>query len=96
MRDGRLGRWIPDYFGERFWRSTNPHGVRRAGNHHRTLATYLNAVTSAGFALELVEEPRASPLLGQQQPEYTAVPIFFGARVRKASMERGHAAPNRE
>jgi len=43
--DGLAGRWIPDYFDERFWRSTNPQGVRRAGNHHRTLAT--TSTTSA-------------------------------------------------
>ena len=85
--DGRLGRWVPDYFGERFWRSTNPQGVRRAGNHHRTLATYLNALVQAGFTLERVEEPRASRLLAEQQPEYAAVPIFFAARASKTTRE---------
>jgi hypothetical protein len=86
-KDGRVGRWITDYFDERFWRSTNPHGVRRAGNHHRTLATYLNELARARFAVEHAEEPRASPLLGQQQPAYAAVPIFFAARARKATTE---------
>jgi SAM-dependent methyltransferase len=81
--DGRIGRWISDYLGERFWRSSNPNGVRRAGNHHRTIATYLNALTDAGFTFEHVEEPQASPLLQQQQPEYVSLPIFFAARVRK-------------
>jgi SAM-dependent methyltransferase len=84
--DGRVGRWIPDYFDERFWRSTNPQGVRRAGNHHRTLATYLNHLSQAHLVLEAAEEPRASPLLEQQQPEYAAVPIFFAARARKRSV----------
>jgi SAM-dependent methyltransferase len=83
--NGRAGRWIPDYFDERFWRSRNPQGVRRAGNHHRTLATYLNHLGQANFILEQAEEPRASPLLAQQQPEYAAVPIFFAARARKAT-----------
>jgi ubiquinone/menaquinone biosynthesis C-methylase UbiE len=85
--DGRVGRWIPNYFDERFWRSTNPRGVRRAGNHHRTIATYLNHLAQAHLVLEHAEEPRASPHLEQQQPEYAAVPIFFAARVRKASLE---------
>jgi SAM-dependent methyltransferase len=84
---GRLGRWIPDYLNERFWRSSNPQGVRRAGNHHRTMSTYLNALVAAGFTLEHAEEPRASALLEAQQPEYGAVPIFFAARARRAGTE---------
>lgn len=71
---------ITGYFDERFWRSTNPHGVRRVGNYHRTLSTYLNALTDCGFSLDAVEEPKASPLLAQQQPVYEEVPIFFAAR----------------
>jgi ubiquinone/menaquinone biosynthesis C-methylase UbiE len=71
---------ITGYFDERFWRSTNPHGVRRVGNYHRTLSTYLNALTHCGFSLDAVEEPEASPLLAQQQPLYKEVPIFFAAR----------------
>jgi SAM-dependent methyltransferase len=80
---GRLGRWIPDYFSERFWRSTNPQGVRRAGNHHRTLSTYLNALTECGFILQRVAEPRASSLLVSQQPEYASVPLFWAVRATK-------------
>jgi len=81
--DGRPGRLITDYLHERFWKSRNPHGVRRAGNHHRTLSTYLNALLACGFTLELVEEPPAGTLLAQQQPVYSSIPIFFAARVRK-------------
>jgi SAM-dependent methyltransferase len=81
--DGRIGRWISGYLDERFWRSSNPRGVRRAGNHHRTIATYLNALTDVGFTFEHAEEPQASPRLQQQQPEYVSLPIFFAARVRK-------------
>ena len=64
--DGRPAVTVTDYFHERFWRSTKPQGVRRAGNHHRMLSTYLNALTTAGFATQL--------------PLYAAVPIFFAAR----------------
>jgi ubiquinone/menaquinone biosynthesis C-methylase UbiE len=73
---------ITGYFHERFWRSTNPNGVRRAGNHHRTLSTYLNALVRHGFRLEAVEEPPPSPRLAEQQPLYAEVPIFFAARAR--------------
>ena len=80
--DGRLGRFVGDYFDERFWRSTNPNGVRRVGNHHRTLSTYLNALMASGLVLEHVVEPAATGLLADQQPEYRNVPIFLGARAR--------------
>jgi hypothetical protein len=72
---------VTGYFDERFWRSTNPHGVRRVGNHHRQLGTYLNAAVAAGFALEAVAEPPARPLLAAQNPLYAEVPIFFAARL---------------
>lgn len=80
---GRVAASITAYFDERFWRSPNPNGVRRAGNHHRTLATYLNALARKGFTLEEVDEPRAGPLLARQQPLYTEVPIFFAGRARR-------------
>lgn len=80
--EGHAGRWIGDYFSERFWRSQNPHGVRRAGNHHRMLSTYLNALAENGFTVQRTEEPRASVRLATQQPEYVSVPIFFGVRSR--------------
>lgn len=83
--DGRPGVCVTGYFCERFWRSSNPNGVRRAGNHHRTLTTYLNALVRAGFHLEAVEEPIASPRLARQQPLYTEVPIFFAARATRAA-----------
>jgi SAM-dependent methyltransferase len=81
--DGRPGVTVTGYFGERFWRSSNPNGVRRAGNHHRTVSRYLNALVGSGFAVESVTEPTASPLLAAQQPLYQEVPIFFAARVRR-------------
>ncbi len=81
--DGRPGVSVTGYFEERFWRSSNPNGVRRAGNHHRTLSSYLNALAGSGFTLESVAEPIAGPLLARQQPAYEEVPIFFAGRVRR-------------
>lgn len=83
--DEQPGRLVTGYFNERFWRSANSNGVRRAGNYHRTLTTYLNVLLSSGFRLEIVDEPGASPLLSQQQPVYDQVPIFFAARARHPS-----------
>jgi SAM-dependent methyltransferase len=82
---GRPARLVNAYLDERFWRSSNPHGVRRAGQDHRPLATYLNSLTAIGFRVEAVDEPRASPLLATEQPVYTEVPIFFGARARRVT-----------
>jgi SAM-dependent methyltransferase len=81
--DGRAAVAVSGYFEERFWRSSNPNGVRRAGNHHRMLSTYLNALIRSGFAVEAVEEPRAAPLLARQRPLYSEVPIFFACRARR-------------
>lgn len=78
------------YFQERFWRSSNPEGVRRAGSHHRMLNTHLNALTRAGLALDEAHEPIASELLKRQQPLYEKEPIFFAARARlRAQAVRG-------
>ncbi len=77
---GRPAVQVTDYLTERFWRSANPHGVRRAGNHHRTVSTYLNALVRAHLTLELAEEPMAAPRLAEQRPLYREVPIFFAAR----------------
>lgn len=47
------------YYDEGFWRSNNLQGVRgQVGVHHRTLSTYLNALTEAGLFVERVSEPR--------------------------------------
>jgi len=49
------------YFTEGFWRSDNPNGVRgQVGAHHRTLATYLNTLSSAGLLVEQIAEPSMS------------------------------------
>jgi SAM-dependent methyltransferase len=87
-RDGRPAVSLTGYFEERFWRSTNPHGVRRVGNYHRTLSTYLNALARIGFHLDAVEEPRPSRLLSEQQPLYKEIPMFFAARAIKRRRAR--------
>lgn len=77
-----LGLTVTGYFNERFWRSTNPHGVRRAGNYHRMLSTYINALSEASFRIEIADEALPTPLLSEQQPVYSNLPIFFAARAR--------------
>lgn len=72
-----LSSWPPEasYFDEGWWGSTdhNPDGVRiRVGSSHRTLSTYLNALTEAGFSLDRAVEPPAP------------VPTFLLLRWRRA------------
>jgi SAM-dependent methyltransferase len=81
--DGRAGRWVGEYFDDRFWRSSNPQGVRRAGNHHRPLSTYINQLLATGFVIDRAAEPRPSPRLKSEQPEYDLVPIFWAMRTHR-------------
>jgi ubiquinone/menaquinone biosynthesis C-methylase UbiE len=82
--DGSMARMVTKYLEERFWRSDNPKGVRRVGNHHRTLTTYLNTLTACGFTLDIVDEPPAHGRLAAEQPVYSTLPIFFAARAIRA------------
>jgi len=59
-----LSSWPPElgYAAEGWWTSPdhNPAGARvRVGAHHRTLSTYINALTDAGLAVERAAEPPA-------------------------------------
>jgi ubiquinone/menaquinone biosynthesis C-methylase UbiE len=80
--DGDPARVIHRYLTEEFWRSPNPHGVRRVGHWSRTLSTYLNAFVAAGFVLERFTEPRADGGYAEDQPVYREVPVLLGMRAR--------------
>lgn len=87
------GLAITGYFNERFWRSTNPEGVRRAGTYHRTLSTYINALSNASFRIEVADEPQPNELLAEQHPLNRNIPIFFAARVRSISGSGAMGSP---
>lgn len=80
--DGRPGRLVTDYLEARFWRSPNPAGVRRVGNYHRPISTYLNRLIANRLRPELADEPVATTLLQQQQPVFGTVPVILGVRAR--------------
>lgn len=68
------------YYEEGFWRSDNAHGVRgQVGAYHRTLSTYLNALSEAGMFVERLSEP---PLPGRD------VPVVLAALCRKSTVGR--------
>jgi ubiquinone/menaquinone biosynthesis C-methylase UbiE len=89
-------RTIGRYFVEGFWRSatrTGPPG--KVGAYHRTLSTYINALTDAGLTLARVSEPHAgafssdSPSLsGMRRPVWEEVPAVLVVRCTKGASDR--------
>jgi SAM-dependent methyltransferase len=79
-------RLIGSYSAEGFWRSTNSAGVRRAGNHHRTISHYLTALIDHGFTLTMIAEPPAHPLVVAEHPQRAALPPLL---LVKASWSQG-------
>ncbi|MFE9424755.1 class I SAM-dependent methyltransferase [Kitasatospora sp. NPDC006697] len=70
-------RLVGDYATEGFWRAADPHGVRRAGNHHRTLSSYFTALLTHGFTPEAVCEPLPGPAVLARQPQRAGLPPFL-------------------
>jgi hypothetical protein len=81
--DGRPAQLVNGYFDERFWRSEQPQGFRRAGNWHRMLATYLNALVDGGFVVTRILEPEPSPALATSHPGRADVPMFLVVRAAR-------------
>lgn len=82
--DSACIRVIDRYLTEGHWYG-DPQGLRgRVGAYHRTLASYLNSLASAGFVLEEVIERRANgPRLGEV-PGNAEIPSVLAMRLRKA------------
>lgn len=90
--DGAM-RAVSRYFREGHWRSdrrTGPPG--KVGAYHRTLSTYLNALTAAGLPVEALREPGrptgpvpdAPAFAGVVgQPSWAEVPSVLAMRCRK-------------
>ncbi len=78
-------RTVRGYFREGYWRSdtrTGPPG--KVGAYHRTLSTYINALTDAGLMLERVSEPRATGDFAERRPVWAEVPAVLIAGCRKS------------
>lgn len=83
-------RFVGSYFTEGHWRSdtrTGPPG--KVGSYHRTLSTYINALTDAGLVLERMREVRATGSLAESYPGWAEVPAVLIARCRKAATTQG-------
>lgn len=77
-------RTISGYFDEGYWKSdtrTGPPG--KVGAYHRTLGTYINALSDAGFTLERVNEPRFEGRAAEQRPIWAEVPAALIGRCHR-------------
>jgi hypothetical protein len=74
---------IGEYLAEGFWRSTHLQSVRRAGNYHRTIATYMTALTDHGLLLEVLAEPRPNEKVTAENPHRGALPPFLLIRTAR-------------
>jgi 2-polyprenyl-3-methyl-5-hydroxy-6-metoxy-1,4-benzoquinol methylase len=93
---GGAGRAVRRYFEERHWRSesrTGPPG--KVGAYHRTLSTYINALTGAGLTIERAIEPTTphplpdSPSLSRSgRPVWQEVPAVLVLRCGKGTPTR--------
>ena len=82
--DGKMSREVSTYFQEGFWRSSYSEGVRgKVGAYHRTLSTYINTLTEAGFNIVQVIEPEATTDKAKRVPHFHIVPAFMLMRCRK-------------
>ncbi len=83
VRTEGMVRTVGGYWDEGYWRSaarTGPFG--KVGSYHRTLSTYVNALTSAGLIVERLSEPRATGRLAEQRSVWAEVPAVLVARCR--------------
>ena len=60
-----------------FWRTTAPHRVRRVGNYHRTISTYINALSSNGLQITSLAEPAPDGLVREGNPHRVGLPPFL-------------------
>jgi SAM-dependent methyltransferase len=86
--DGVGRRVVGDYLAEGFWRSTNPQGVRRAGNQHRMISTYVRVLIAQGFMIEVMKEPVPDARVAAQQPQRAGLPPFLLVRARLVEDQR--------
>ena len=75
--DGTDRRVVGDYLAQGLWRSTHPDSVRRAGNYHRSIATYLTALIDHSLTLEIIAEPAPSRQVNETNPHRAGLPPFL-------------------
>jgi hypothetical protein len=83
---GQTVRIVGEYFREGHWRSDDrPGPPGKVGAYHRTLSTYVNALTDAGLIIDRMSEPRFTGKLAEARPIWAEVPAVLIVRCRKAA-----------
>lgn len=77
---GTSRRLVGDYFAEGFWRLAESQSVRRAGNYHRTITTYVRTLIDHGFVLEVLAEPAPDVGVRTTNPHRVGLPPFLLVR----------------
>lgn len=78
-------RTVAGYFTQGYWRSdTRPGPPGKVGSYHRTLSTYVNALTEAGLTIEAFAEPRLTGRHAERRPVWAEVPGALAVRCRRA------------
>lgn len=85
---GRFGRLVSGYYDPAFWRSPDPQGVRRVGNYHRPLSTYLNTLIQQGYVVAGITEPRPPQAVTALHPGYAEVPLLLFVRATRVPPQR--------
>lgn len=81
--DSGWTRTVSGYFEEGYWRSdarTGPPG--KVGAWHRTLSTYINALSDAGLTVERMSEPQLGGSHAECRPIWTEVPAVLIVKCR--------------
>jgi ubiquinone/menaquinone biosynthesis C-methylase UbiE len=82
--DGTVVREVREYLAEGLWFSDNSNGVRgKIGDEHRTLSTYINTLTEAGFTIERLLEPPSTGKRAQDVPGELSIPSILLLRCRR-------------
>ncbi len=80
------GAWSGSYHDEGWWRADGALSAlrRRVGANHRTLATYVNALTRHGLRIEEMREPRAPESWATgERAQAARFPLYLVVRCRK-------------
>ncbi|MGA8112370.1 MAG: methyltransferase domain-containing protein [Actinocatenispora sp.] len=86
--DGGGRRVVGDYLTEGFWRTADPESVRRAGNQHRTVSSYVVTLLAHGFLIESMAEPAPDRKVAAAQPLRATLPPFLLIRARRSGQGR--------
>jgi len=81
--NGTPRRLVGDYLVEGFWRTADPQSVRRAGNYHRTITTYVSALREHDFGLEVLAEPSPNEQVRKTSPHRAELPPFLLVRAAR-------------